>query len=149
MFKGRSLGEKIHSKSQKDVLGQTFSAYFPKLVLIIYGHLKMTMECYALDSEPEPTNKTIKSIFSDKSNYTQCFNIPSGQRFAFKIYQPLPQVNLRITNKFMASIIEEHFNYMNLYADILNLKIELKNSPILKGYRFIQQKVSRRILDEF
>jgi hypothetical protein len=84
----------------------------------------MTTECYALDSEPEPTNGTIKSIFTDKSNYTQCFNIPSGQRFAFKIHQPLPQINLRFTNKFMASIIEEHVHYMDLYADFLNQKIE-------------------------
>jgi hypothetical protein len=84
----------------------------------------MTMECYTLDSEPEPTNGTIKSIFTDKSNYTQCFNIPSRQRFAFKIHQPLPQINLRFTNKFMASIIEEHFHYMDLYSNFLNQQIE-------------------------
>ncbi len=84
----------------------------------------MTTECYALDSEPEPTNHTIKSIFTDKSNYTQCFNVPSGHRFAFKIHQPLPHINLRFTNKFVASIIEEHFHYMDLYADFLNQKFE-------------------------
>jgi hypothetical protein len=84
----------------------------------------MTTECYTLDSEPAHTNRTIKSIFTEKSNYTQCFNIPSRHRFAFKIHQPIPHLNLRITNKFMASILEEHFHYMDLYANFLNQKIE-------------------------
>jgi len=57
-------------------------------------------------------------------NYTQCFNIPSGHRFAFKINQQLPHLNLRITNKLVASVIEEHFHYLDLYADFLNQKIE-------------------------
>jgi hypothetical protein len=69
-------------------------------------------------------NRTIKTIFTEKSNYTQCFNIPSGHWFAFKINQSLSRINLRITNKLMATIIEEHFHYMDLYADFLNLKIE-------------------------
>jgi len=124
MFKGRSLSEKICGKSQKNVLGRTFPTYFPKLVLILYSLLKMTTECCALDSEPETTNREIRSIFTDKSNYTQCYNIPSGHRFALKIHQPLCQINLRFTYKFMASIIEEHFHYMDLYAVYLNQKIE-------------------------
>jgi hypothetical protein len=84
----------------------------------------MTTECHALRSEPETTNKPIKTIFSERSNYTQCFNIPSGHRFAFKINQSLPHINLRITNKLVALIFEEHFHYMDLYADFLNHKIE-------------------------
>jgi hypothetical protein len=84
----------------------------------------MTMECHALGLDPENTNKPIKTIFTEKSNYTQCFNIPSRHRFAFKINQQLPHLNLRITNKLVASVIEEHFHYMDLYADFLNQKIE-------------------------
>ncbi len=84
----------------------------------------MTTECHALGSDPENTNKPIRTIFTEKSNYTQCFIIPSGHRFAFKINQSLPHLNLRITNKLMASVIEEHFHYMDLYADFLNQKIE-------------------------
>jgi hypothetical protein len=84
----------------------------------------MTTECHVLDSEPEPTSRTIKTIFTEKSNYTQCFNIPSGHRFTFKIHQPLTHLNLRITNKLIASILEEHFHYMDLYANFLNQKIE-------------------------
>ena len=84
----------------------------------------MTTGCHTLVSEPEQTNKPIRSIFTDKSNYTQCFNIPSGHQFAFKIHQPLKQLNLKISNKFMASIIEEHFHYMDQYATMLEKKIE-------------------------
>jgi hypothetical protein len=124
MFQSRSLSEKIRGKSQKNVLSRTFPTNIQKLLIIFYGLLKMTTECYALDSEPEPTNRPIKTIFTEKSNYTQCFNIPSGHRFAFKIHQSLPHINLRITNKLMALIIEEHFHYMDLYANFLNQKIE-------------------------
>jgi hypothetical protein len=124
MFQGRSLSEKIRGKSQKNVLSRTFPTNIQKLLVIFYGLLKMTTECCALDSEPEPTNRTIKTIFTEKSNYKKCFNIPSGHRFAFKIHQPLPHLNLMNTNKPMASILEEHFHYMDLYADFLNQKIE-------------------------
>ncbi len=124
MFQGRSICKKICGQGQKNVTSRIVPTNIQKFLFILYGLLKMTTECYALDSKPEPTNSTIKSIFTDKSNYTQCFNIQSGQRFAFKIHQLLPHINLRITNKFMASIIEEHFHYMDLYADFLNQKIE-------------------------
>jgi hypothetical protein len=42
MFPSRSFSQKIGSKGQKDVLGGTFSANFPKFVLIIHGLLKMS-----------------------------------------------------------------------------------------------------------
>jgi hypothetical protein len=42
MFKGRSLSRKIHGEGQKNVLGLTFPANFPKFVLIIYSLLKMS-----------------------------------------------------------------------------------------------------------
>jgi hypothetical protein len=124
MFQGRSLSEKIHGKSQKNVASRTFPTNIQKLLIIFYGLLKMTTECHALGSEPEPTNKPIRTIFTERLSYTQCFNIPSSHRFTFKINQSLPHINLRITNKLMASIIEEHFHYMDLYANFLNQKIE-------------------------
>jgi hypothetical protein len=96
---------------------------FQKILILFYSH-KMTTGCHTLASEPENTNTTIKSIFTNNSNYTQCFNIPSGHRFAFKIHQPLKQLNLTISNKFMASIIEEHFYYADQYATIIEKKIE-------------------------
>jgi hypothetical protein len=68
--------------------------------------------------------QTHQNNFHRKIELHQCFNIPSGHRFAFKINQSLPHINLWITNKLMASIIEEHFHYMDLYANFLNQKIE-------------------------
>jgi len=124
MFQGRRLSEKIRGQGQKNVFGGTFPANLTILFVIIYGLLKMTMESRALGSDPENITKPIKTIFTEESNYTQCFNIPSGHRFAFKINQQLPHLNLRITNKLVASVIEEHFHYMDLYADFLNQKIE-------------------------
>jgi len=124
MFKGRSVGKKICGQGQKNVTSRIVPTNIQKLLIVLYSLLKMTTECHALVSEPESTNITIRSIFTDKSNYTQCFNIPSGHQFAFKIHQPLPQINLRISNKFMASKIEEHFHYMDLYSTMLNQKIE-------------------------
>ncbi len=137
MFQGRSIRKKICGQGQKNVTSRIVPTNIQKFLCIVYGLLKMTTECYALDSEPEPTNGPIKSIFTNKSNYTQCFNIPSGHRFAFKIHQLLPQINLRFTNKFMASIIEEHFHYKDLYADFLNQKIarmEFANTKRIQIY---------------
>jgi len=94
----------------------------------------MTMECYALDSELDSTNRMIKTIFTEQSNYTQCFNIPSGHRFTLKIQQPLPHLNIRITNKFMASILEEHFHYRDLYVDFLNKRLEFANTKRIPIY---------------
>jgi hypothetical protein len=124
MFQGRRLSEKICGQGQKNVFGGTFPANLTKLFVLIYGLLKMTTECHALGSEPENTNKPIRTIYPEKSNYTQCFNILSGHWFAFKINQQLPHLNMEINTKLIASVLEEHFHYMNLYEDFLNQKIE-------------------------
>ncbi len=84
----------------------------------------MTKECHALEWVPEKTNKIIHTIYPADSNYTQCFNIPSGHRFAFKIQQELPHLNMEINTKLVASVLEEHYHYMGLYEDFLNQKIE-------------------------
>jgi hypothetical protein len=105
----------------------------------------MTTECYALDSEPDSTNRTIKTIFTEQSNYTQCFNIPSGHHFPLKIQQPLPHLNIRFTNKFMASILEEHFHYRDLYINFLNERLEFANTKRIPIYL---QKASRKIVEE-
>ncbi len=84
----------------------------------------MTTECHALGSEPEETNKIRKTIYPADSNYTQCFNIPSGHLFTFTIQQELPHLNMEINTKLVASVLEEHYHYMGLYEDFLNQKIE-------------------------
>jgi hypothetical protein len=119
-----SGSQKIHRQGQKDVTNRIVPTNIQKLLIVFYSLLKMTTGCQALASEPEQTNNPIKSIFTDKSNYMQCFSIPSGHRFAFKIHQPLEHLNLTISNKSMASIIEEHFHYADQYATMLEKKIE-------------------------
>jgi len=89
-----------------------------------FGRDQFQKRCSRAGASVRKSVAEIRSIFTDKSNYTQCYNIPSGHRFALKIHQPLCQINLRFTYKFMASIIEEHFHYMDLYAVYLNQKIE-------------------------
>jgi len=49
-----------------------------------------------------------------------------GHQFAFKIHQTLKQLNMAISNKFMASIIEEHFHYADQYATMLEKKIRIQ-----------------------
>jgi hypothetical protein len=124
MFQSRRVSEKIRGQGQKNVFGRTFPANLTKLFVLIYGLLKMTTECHALESEPEQTNKIIRTIYPADSNYTQCFNIPSRHRFAFKIQQELPHLNMEINTKLVASVLEEHYHYMGLYEDFLTQKIE-------------------------
>jgi hypothetical protein len=126
MLSGRSFSQKIRRQGQKDVTSRIIPTNIQKLLIVFYRLLKMTTGCHALALEPEQTNHPIKSIFTDKSNYMQCFNIPSGHQFAFKIHQTLKQLNMAISNKFMASIIEEHFHYADQYATMLEKKIRIQ-----------------------
>jgi hypothetical protein len=96
MFQGRRLHEEIRGKGQKNVFGRTIPTNFTKLFVLIYGFLKMTSGCHALESEPEVTKEVIRTIYPPGSNYTQCFNIPSGHRFAFKIQAELPHLNMEM-----------------------------------------------------
>jgi hypothetical protein len=56
MFPSRHFSQKIGSQSEKNVFGGTFPANFPKLILIIYGLLKMSQGQLLLDSDPELIN---------------------------------------------------------------------------------------------
>jgi len=97
MFWSRTLSQKIGCQGQKDVIVRIVPSNFQKLILIIYSLLKMTNGCYSLASDPEPMKTPIKSIFSNTSNYTQCFNIHSSHQFALIIRHPLSQSNLTIS----------------------------------------------------
>ncbi len=84
----------------------------------------MTQGCKSLDSEPDPTRASKKYNFSDRSNGTQCFNIPLIQQFALVICQPLPQLMMPFSNKFVTAVLEKHLHYADQYADMLEAKIE-------------------------
>jgi hypothetical protein len=60
MFKSRSLSQKIGSQSLKNVVGRTFSAYFSKLIIVLYGLLKMSHGQPLPDLDPELNN--VKSL---------------------------------------------------------------------------------------
>ena len=85
-----------------------------KLLVIFYGLIKMTAGCHSLESEPENNKKEIRTIYPPGSNHTQCYNMPSGHRFAFKISTELPCLNMVMSTKVVASVLEEHYHYMYL-----------------------------------
>jgi hypothetical protein len=124
MLPGQSISQKVGRQGQKNAFGRIIPTNLQKFFIIFYGLLKMTQGCHPLASEPEPTTTPIKTIFSNRSNYTQCFNIPPSQQFALVIGQLLPQINLTISNRFMATVFEKHLHYVDQYADMLEAKIE-------------------------
>jgi hypothetical protein len=69
MFPGRNLSKKIHGKSQKNVLGQTFPANFPKFILIIYSLLKMSQGQQLPDPDLELINAKPKLFFKNIGRY--------------------------------------------------------------------------------
>jgi len=114
MLSSWSIGQEIVCQGQIDVTSRIVPTNLQKFLIIFYSLLKMTAGCYPLASEPEPTKTPIKSIFSNTSTYTQCFNILPSHQFALMIRQLLKQLNLTISNKFMATELEKHLHYVDL-----------------------------------
>jgi hypothetical protein len=123
MFQSRRFSKKIGGQGQKNVIGRTFPTNFKKLLVIFYGLIKMTASCHPLESEPENNKKEIRTIYPPGSNHTQCYNMPSGHRFAFKISTELPHLNMIMNTTVVASVLEEHYHYMYLYEEFLTEKI--------------------------
>jgi hypothetical protein len=117
------LGKKISGQGQKNVISQTVPTNLTKLFVIFYGLIKMTTGCHPLESETENNKEIIRTIYPPESNYTQCFNNPSGHRFAFKIQAEIPNLNMVMDTKLVASVLKEHYHYMHLYEDFLTEKI--------------------------
>jgi hypothetical protein len=122
MFSGRSLSQKICRQGQKNVIGRIIPTNIQKFLIILYGLLKMTQGC--LPQALEPSRTPIKTILGNRLNYTQCLNVPPSHQFALVIRQPLPQINLTVSNKFMAAVFEKPLHYLDQYADMLEAKIE-------------------------
>ncbi len=76
-----------------------------KLLVILYGLIKMTAGCHSLESELQNNIKEIRTIYPPDSNYTQCYNMPSGHRFALKISTELPNLNMVMNTKVVASLL--------------------------------------------
>ncbi len=84
----------------------------------------MTMGYHPLESEPEENKEVLRTIYLPNSNYTQCFNIPSGHQLAFKIQAEIPHLNMVMETKLVASVLEDHYHYMHLYEDFLTKNLD-------------------------
>jgi hypothetical protein len=137
MFQSRRFSQKIGGQGQKNVVGRTFPTNFTKLLVIFYGLIKITTGCHSLESEPENSKKEIRTIYPPGSNHTQCYNMPSGHRFAFKISTELPHLNMVMNTTVVASVLEEHYHYMYLYEEFLTekiLRMEFANTKRIQMY---------------
>ncbi len=104
----------------------------------------MTQGINHLESDPDSTKTSHTYKFIERSNRTQCLNIPHIQRLALKIGQPLIQLNLPLSNEFVATILEEHLHYANQYADMLELKVnQLEFVTRTRLYTFGMQVLMR------
>ncbi len=83
----------------------------------------MTAGCYSLASEPEHKIREIRTVYPPGSNHTQCYNMPSGHKFALKISTELPKLNMVMNTTVVASVLKEHFHYMYLYKEFIVEKI--------------------------
>jgi hypothetical protein len=112
MFESQRFGKKVSGQGQKDVISRIIPANLTKFLIVIYSLIKMTSGCYPLESEPEKKIKEIRTIYPPGSNHTQCYDMPSGHRFAFKISTELPKLNMVMNTKVVASVLEEHYHYI-------------------------------------
>jgi hypothetical protein len=148
MFQSGCLGKKISGQGQKNVISRTVPTNLTKLFVIFYGLIKMTTGCHSLESETENNKEIIQTIYPPESNYTQCFNIPSGHQFAFKIQAEIPHLKMVMDTKLVASVLEEHYHYMHLYEDFLTEKIWRMEFANTNEYRCTWQEASKKTVGE-
>jgi hypothetical protein len=123
MFQGRCLRPEIRGQGQKNVIGRTVPSYFTKLFIILYGLVKMTSGCYTLESVPEKKIIEIRTVYPPEFNHTQCYNMPSGHKFALKISAYLPQLNMNLNDTVLASVLEEYYHYAYLFQEELEEEV--------------------------
>jgi len=127
MFQGRRFCPKIRSQSQKNVSGRVIPSNITKLFIIFYGLIKMTSGCRTLESVPEKNIIEINTVYPPNSNHTQCYNMPSGHKFAFKISTEIPRLNMTMNHTVVASVIEEYYHYAYLFRDELEEEVRKMN----------------------
>jgi hypothetical protein len=132
MFQGRCLRPKIGSQGQKNVIGGIVSPHFTKLFIILYGLVKITAGCYTLESVPEKKIIEIRTVYPPEFNHTQCYNMPSSHKFAFKISTCLPQLNMNLNDTVLASALEEYYHYAYLFQEELEEEVRKMDSAFSK-----------------
>jgi len=83
----------------------------------------MTSGCYTLESVPEKKIIEIRTVYPPGSNHTQCYNMPSGHKFALKISTYLPQLNINLDDTVLASVLEEYYHYAYLFEEELEEEV--------------------------
>jgi hypothetical protein len=94
-----------------------------KLFIILYGLVKITSGCYTLESVPEKKIIEIRTVYPPVFNHTQCYNMPSGHKFALKISAYLPQLKMNLNDTVLASVLEEYFHYAYLFQEELEEEV--------------------------
>ena len=123
MLKSRRFGKKIGGQGQKNVISGIVSPHFTKFFIILYGLVKMTSGCYTPESVPEKKFIEIRTVYPPGSNHTQCYNMPSGHKFAFEISTYLPQLNINLNDTVLASVLEEYSHYAYLFQEELEEEV--------------------------
>jgi len=123
MFQGRRLSQKICSQSQKNVISGIISTNFTKLFLILCGLVKITSDCHSLESVPEKKIIEIRTVYPPEFNHTQCYNMPSGHKFALKISTYIPQLKMNLNDTVLASVLEEYYHYAYLFQEELEEEV--------------------------
>jgi hypothetical protein len=124
MLQSRSLSQKIRGQGQKDVVSGVISPHITKLLIILYGLVKITSGCHTLESVPEKKKIIeIRTVYPPELNHTQCYNMPSGHKFALRISAEIPQLNMVLNNTVVASVLEEYYHYAYLYRDELKEEV--------------------------
>jgi hypothetical protein len=127
MFQGGCLSSKIGGQSQKNVFSRTVPTHFAKLLLILYGLVKITSGCYTLESVPEKQTVEIRTVYAPEFNQTQCYNMPSGHQFAFRISAFPPRINMNLTDTVLLSVLEKYHHYAYLFHKELEEEVRRKN----------------------
>jgi hypothetical protein len=123
MLQSRHLCPEIGSQGQKNVIGGIVSPHFTKLFIILYGLVKINSGCYTLESVPEKKIVEIRTVYPPEFNHTQCYNMPSGHKFALKISAYLPQINMNLNDTVLASVLEEYYHFAYLFQEELEEEV--------------------------
>jgi hypothetical protein len=94
MFQSGHLSQKIGCQSKKNVTGRTFPSHFTKLLIILYGLVKMTSGCYAPESVPEKKIMEIRA--------------PAKPTTIQSLYKTLAYVQLRKISEWLTFTEDEY-----------------------------------------
>jgi hypothetical protein len=82
--------------------------------------------------------------FFEEHSGIQCLNIPHIQWLALKIGHPLPQLQLPLSNEFVAAIMEEHLHYSKQYSNQMEEQVRRMEFAVqARWYTFESQAMMK------